>query len=127
MEIISYGFVCLEKHTCDCFRVLQILDLVLGMDDGHRDVMSARYEMQTIYFGCVQELESRVLRGPSRQVPDGCKVRTSRDIGPGPTSTAARVRRIHARSQILEAVTLKGTLFWDVMFHYLGLQGIYLP
>lgn len=100
-----------------------MLDLVLGMDDGHRDVMSARYEMQAIYFGCVQELESRVFWGPPRQVPDGCKVRTSTDIGPEPTSTPAWVRHIHARSQILEA----GTLFWDVMLRCLRLQGIYLP
>jgi hypothetical protein len=96
------------------------------MDDDHRDVMSARYEMQTIYFGCVQELESHVLWGTSRQVSDGCKVRNSGDFGMDPTSTAARVRHIHAKSQVLEAVTLKSTLFWDVMFRCLRLQGIYL-
>jgi hypothetical protein len=55
------------------------------MHDDHRDVMSARYEMQTIHLGWVQELENRVLWGTPRQVPDRYKVSASTDTGPEPT------------------------------------------
>jgi hypothetical protein len=71
--------------NCDwsLLQMLVVVVVVVGMDDGRRNDVSVRGEMQTLLLGFVKELESHVFWRSPRKIPDGYKVntRSTRTVG----------------------------------------------